>query len=127
LFCHPLVFGSSVLEMSSRRQAVAARLYATWGKQRPPGALVRASLSSLRGCKVLPLTLELCLSGLQVHLPRAQVVHLLKVGRTAAGTLVRWCGPWLLLRLNLAIDVVAHARGVIIVDVVGVILWAFPR
>jgi hypothetical protein len=68
---------------------VAARLYARWGKQRPPRALVQASLLSLRGCKVLPLTLELCLGGLQVHLPRAQAVCLLlKVGHAAARTLV---------------------------------------
>jgi hypothetical protein len=40
-------------------------------------------------CKVLPLVLELCLGGLQVHLPSAQAVHLLlKVGHVAAGTLV---------------------------------------
>jgi hypothetical protein len=36
-----LVFGSSVLEMSSRRQATAAMLYATWGKQRMLGAPCR--------------------------------------------------------------------------------------
>ena len=28
---------------------------------------------------------------------------------------------------NLAVDVVAHARRVVVVDVVGVVLWAIPR
>jgi hypothetical protein len=56
-----------------------------------------------------------------------QVVYLLlKVGRAAAGTLVRRCEPECLLRLNLAINMVAHARRVIVVDVVGVLLWVVP-
>jgi hypothetical protein len=78
--------------------------------------------------KVLPLTLELCLGGLQVHLSSAQAVRLLlKVGCAAVGTLVWWCEPGLLLRLNLVVDVVAHARRIVVVDVVGVILRAVPR
>jgi hypothetical protein len=74
-------------------------------------------------CKVLPLVLELCLGGLLVHLPSAQAVRLLlKVGRTAVGTLVWWHEPRHLLRLNLTVDVVAHARRVVVVNVIGVIL-----
>jgi hypothetical protein len=62
--------------------------------------------------KVLPLTLELCLGGLQVYLPSVKVVHLLlKVGRAAVGTLVRRCVPERFLRLNFIVDVVAHVRG----------------
>jgi hypothetical protein len=73
--------------------------------------------------KVLPLTLELYLGGLQVHLSSVQAVRLLlKVGYATMGTLVWWCEPGCLLRLNLAIDVVAHARRIIVVNVVGVIL-----
>jgi hypothetical protein len=60
--------------------------------------------------KVLPLALELCLGGLQVHLLSAQVVCLLlKVGHAAVGTLVRWCEPRHLFGKIVTIDVVAHA------------------
>jgi hypothetical protein len=77
--------------------------------------------------KVLPLALELYLSGLQVHLPTSQAVRLLlKVGRMAMGTLVWWHDPRSLLSKILAIDVVAHAWWGMVVDVVGVILWAIP-
>jgi hypothetical protein len=74
-------------------------------------------------CKVLPLMLELCLGSLQVYLPSAQAVCLLrKVGHAAVGTLVRWHELGCLLRPNFTIDVVAHARRVIVVNVIGVIL-----
>jgi len=43
-----------------------------------------------------------------------------------AGTLVWWHEPEHLLRLDLAVDVVAHARRVTVVDVVRVVLWAVP-
>jgi hypothetical protein len=76
--------------------------------------------------KVLLLTLKLCLGSLQVHLPSAQVVRLLlKVGRAAAGTLVRRREPGRLLRLNLTVDVVANAQRGVVVDVIGVIQLAF--
>jgi hypothetical protein len=49
--------------------------------------------------KVLPLVLELCLGGLQVHLPSSQAVRLLlEVGHVAVGTLVRRCEPGRLVR-----------------------------
>jgi hypothetical protein len=52
-----------------------------------------------------------------------QVVRLLlKVGHAAMRTLVWQREPGRLLRLNLAVDVVAHARGVVVVDVVKVVL-----
>jgi hypothetical protein len=38
LFSCSLVFGSGMLEMSSRQQVVAAMLYTVWGKQRLLGA-----------------------------------------------------------------------------------------
>ena len=77
--------------------------------------------------KVLPLALELFLDGLQVHLPSLQMVRLLlKVGHVARGTLVQWHEPRCLLRLNLAVVVVAHAWWGIVVDVIRVILWDFP-
>jgi hypothetical protein len=61
-------------------------------------------------CKVLPLMLELCLGGLQVHLLSAQAVYLLlKVGHVAVGTLVRRHELGCLLRMNFIVDVVAHA------------------
>ena len=70
-----------------------------------------------------PLGLELCLGGLQVHLPSMQVVCLLlKVGHVATGTLVRRHEPGLLLRLSLAVNVVAHVRRGVVVNVVGVVL-----
>jgi hypothetical protein len=73
------------------------------------------------------LALELCLDGLQVHLPSPWVIHLLlKVDRIAVGTLVQWHGLRRLLRQNLVVDVVAHTWWGVAVDVIGVILWAIP-
>jgi hypothetical protein len=78
--------------------------------------------------KVLPLALELCLGGLQVHLPSVQVVCLLlKVGHMAVGTLVQRCEHGRLYGKIIAIDVVAHAWPSVIVDVVRVILRSVPR
>jgi hypothetical protein len=45
----------------------------------------------------------------------------------ATGTQVQRYELRCLLRLNLVVDVVAHARRVIVIDVIGVILRAFPR
>ena len=79
-------------------------------------------------CKVLPLALELCHGGLQVHLPRTQMFRLLlKVGRVATGTLVRQCDPRCLLSKIVTVAMVAHARWGIIVDVVEVVFWFVPR
>jgi hypothetical protein len=79
-------------------------------------------------CKVLPLALELCLCGLEVHLLSSQAIHLLlKVVRAAVGTQVRRHELRRLLGRNLAVDVVTHARWGITVDVVEVALWAIPR
>jgi hypothetical protein len=76
------------------------------GRQRPPccrlpgeaqgagsphtGVVVLARrLHDLLPCKVLPLVLDLCINGLQVHLSSLEASSLLpKVVRTAAGTLV---------------------------------------
>ena len=59
----------------------------------------------------------------KVHLPSPQVILLLlEVGRTMAGTLVRWREPRRILGKNLTIDVVAHAWRSAIVNVIGVIL-----
>ena len=78
--------------------------------------------------KVLHLVLELCLSGLQVHLPSSQAVRLLlKVGLMAMGTLVRRCELKCLLSKILAFDVVAQAQRGIVVDVIGVVIQAIPR
>jgi hypothetical protein len=88
--------------------------------------IIAERVHGLLPCKVPPLALELCLGGLHVHLPSAEAVHLLKVGRAVAGTLVQWCEPRRLLRLNLTVDVVAHARRVVVVDVVRVVLQAIP-
>ena len=72
---------------------------------------------------MLPLALDLCLSGLEVHLLSSQVIRLLlKVVRMAMGTLVWWCDFEHLLNRILTVDVVAHVRWGIAVDVVGVIL-----
>ena len=92
------------------------------------GVVVIERVQGLLWCKVLRLALELCLSGLQVHLLSMQVVRLLlKVGRTAVRTLVRWCELGRLLGLSLATDVVAHAWRGIAVDVIRVILWSIPQ
>ena len=57
-----------------------------------PHAGVVVIIERVRGllpCKVLPLALELCLGGPQVHLPGSQAVCiLLKVGHAAMGTLL---------------------------------------
>jgi hypothetical protein len=97
---------------SSSRRVVRRTGEAEAARSPCAGIIVIAErVRGLLPCKVLPLTLELCLGGLQVHLPSAQAVHLLlKVGRVATGTLVRWHEPGRLLRLNLAVDVVAHAQ-----------------
>ena len=77
--------------------------------------------------KVLPLVLELCLGGKQVHLLSTQMVYLLlKVGHTTVGTLVWWHEPGHLVSKIVAVDVVAHARRVVVVNVVGVILRSIP-
>jgi hypothetical protein len=131
-FIHSLVFRSGVLKISSRGHAAAAMLYATWGNRRPLGPrvdviVVIERVHNLLPCKVLPLALELCLGSLQVHLSTLQAVRLLqKVGRAAAGTPVRWHEPGCLLSKTLVIDVVAHARRGIVVDVIRVVLQAIP-
>jgi hypothetical protein len=67
--------------------------------------IVAERVCGLLPCKVLPLALELCLGGLQVHLPSVQVVWLLlKVGHAAVGTLVQRREPRHLLRLNLIVE-----------------------
>ena len=74
------------------------------------------------------MALKLYLSGLQVHLSSSQaILLLLKVGRMAAGTLVRWHEPGRLLGKNLTVNVVTHAWQGVAVDVVEVILWVVPR
>jgi hypothetical protein len=90
--------------------------------------VIAERVCGLLPCKVLPLAYEVCLGGLQVHLPSSQVVRLLlKVGHVPAGTLVRWHEPGCLLSKILAIDVVAHARQSVVVDVIRVVLWAVLR
>ena len=91
------------------------------------GVVVIERVQGLLWCKVLRLALELCLSGLQVHLLSMQVVRLLlKVGHTATGTLVQRHEPRRLLSKIVIVDVVAHVRWGIIVNVVGVILQSIP-
>ena len=78
--------------------------------------------------KVLPLALELCRGGFYVHLLSMQAVRLLlKVGRVAVGTLVQQHEPRCLLRLSLNINVVAHARWGVVVDVIRIVLRSVPR
>ena len=45
----------------------------------------------------------------------------------AAGTLVRRCELWCLLRRDLAIDVVAHAWQGVAIDIIGVVPLVVPR
>jgi hypothetical protein len=73
------------------------------------------------------LVLELCLGGLQVHLPSSQAIHLLlKVVHVAVGTQVQQRELGCLIGGNLAVDVVSHARWAVVVDVVGVVLQTVP-
>ena len=91
------------------------------------GVIIVETVHGLLPHKVPPLALELCLGGLQVHLPSAQAVRLLlKVGHVTTRTLVRWHEPGCLLSKIITVDVVAHAWWVIIVNVVGVVLRSIP-
>ena len=90
--------------------------------------IVAKRVHDLLPYKVLPFALELYLSGLQVHLPSVQAVHLLlKVGHVDTRTLVLWREPEHLLSKIITINMVAHVRRGIGVDVVEVILWSIPR
>jgi len=85
--------------------------------------VVAETVHGLLPCKVLPLTLYLCLGGFLVHLQSMQAVcHLLKVGHMTTGTLVRRHEPERLLSNIVVVDMVAHARWGIVVNVIRVIL-----
>jgi hypothetical protein len=72
--------------------------------------------------------LELCLGGLQVHLPSSEaIILLLKLGHMAAGTLVWRREPKRLLRQNLTVDVVADVWRGVVVNVIRVVLRVVPR
>ena len=76
------------------------------------------------------MALELYLDGLKVHLPSSQAIFfLLKLVCAAVGTQVRWHELRRLIGGNLTIDVVAHARQGIAVDIVrvGVVLQAISQ